>query len=146
MSIYDYVSGAKEGKRPYHSHEFADKKRQEHIGSTAVSPFQKRKELEKKRKAIGAYKISKVAYDMDAKRALIREQKRQKDLHKVWLIRQSLSNFPRALPAVEMRTIPTIQQYRYKPVHRKKKRFSKVYMAQPESTASKNSENIAETP
>ncbi len=132
MSIFDYVSGVKEGKKPYHSHEFADKERQKRIGSTAVSPFKKRQKIEKERKAIGAYKISKVAYNMDAKRQLLEEQKRQKALHKAQLLRQLLYGFPRTLPKVEPRTIPTIQQYRYKPVYRKKKRFSKIYMAKDE--------------
>jgi len=128
MSVYDYKSG----KKPYHSHEFADKERQKRIGSTAVSPFQKRQEIEKKRKKIGAYKISKVAYDMDAKRELLKEQKRQKALHKMWLLRQLLYGFPRSMPKVEPRTIPTIQQYRYKPQYHKDKRFSKIYMAKAE--------------
>ena len=133
MSIYDYVNDFKNGKKPYHSHEFADKERQKRIGSTAVSPFQKRQEIEKARKKIGAYKISKVAYDMDAKRELLREQRRQKALHKAWLLKQLIYGFPRSLPKVEPRTIPTIQQYRYKPsLHKKKQRFSKMYMVKGE--------------
>ncbi len=132
MSVYDFVDNYKNGKKPYHSHEFADKERQKRIGSTAVSPFQKRQEIEKKRKKIGAYKISRVAYDMDAKRALLKEQKRQKALHKMWLLRQLLYGFPRSVPKVEPRAVPTMQQYRYKPQYRKDKRFSKIYMPKAE--------------
>lgn len=145
MSIFDYVSGAKEGKKPYHSHEFADKDRQERIGSTAESPFQKRQKIEKERKKVGAYKFSKIAYGADAKRVLIKSKKQQELLRKQWLLNRAVYGISRPAIAVNLRTIPSIQQYRQKPTKRKKKRFSKVYMAQPGVTSSSNSENVAKT-
>ncbi len=96
MAIYDYINGF-DGKKPFHSYEFADGARARRIGSNGFTPFKDRQRRELNRRLIRGYTESKVVRVPEARQELAVAQREdtKRRFEKLKDARQQQTNLPK---------------------------------------------------